>query len=453
MLNSGVRLGPAGASPEGRYLLGECAEHHPGRGVRGRPRHQRHPDQHRHAGQRVLRRAAGRGLARPRTHASSTSPAPSSSRGSTTADNVAGRSDLNQYYVGRLDVGGPRIAVLGRRRRSATTTRHRPTSSASSSARSRAASKPKLGGQVIVRPGGRISLLGIGHRRAGCATTPTRRSRARACSRTSIATSRSTAARRRWRSRRCPSIGGVGRRSTPTASCTRRNAMATAYGCMVGGQFSPQALITGRAEVGYLKYKHADFRRRATAVRPTMLGLSVNAGAVLPRRLGPAHHRVQLRPETGLLRVQRHRRLLGRRARHAAGRSSAAARFAAEPTRAAGGCRSRSGHSSCTRPVWLAASASSFKLGADIERYVTRRSRRLRRGARDLVPGLRRHDSPAAPRSTAAGRILMCTLICVRFRRRLARRWPCARPAAGPAGATRSAKATSSRSRSGRSPS
>jgi hypothetical protein len=187
-----------------------------------------------------------------------------------TADNVAGRT-TNQYHVGRLDVSGARIdvsGVAGFRNHYAPPTDFVGFELGKKSRRI----ETELGGQVIVRPGGRISLLGN--------VTSARL-------RYDADETFEGASLQQNLNRDIMIYGGQAQLAvTPLSSIggsatfyTDRFLYAPARDgdglrLMFGGQFSPQALIAGRAEVGYLKYKTV-ISRAEYGGPAYLLGLSV----------------------------------------------------------------------------------------------------------------------------------------------------------------------------------
>ena len=365
VLNSGVAWAQPVPAPEGRYLLGEALSITPAVVfVAGRDTNAIRTNTGTPASEFYVVPQVEGWLGRGRSRLNFASAVEFSRQ--QTADNVAGRA-TNQYHVGRVDVSGARIAVsgvAGYRNHYAPPTDFVGFELGKKSRRI----ETELGGQVIVRPGGRISLLGN--------VTASRL-------RYDADETFEGASLQQNLNRNITIYGGEAQLAlTPLSSIggsatfyTDRFLYAPARDgdglrLMFGGQFSPQALISGRAEVGYLKYKTVISRAEYGGPAYTARAVG-DARAVLPRRLGPAHHRVQLRSRdkastcpTASTSTRPSRSARG-------GRFSREVRFAAWSRADRCRLRSRSGHSSCTRRVWLAASASCSSVGADVERYVT----------------------------------------------------------------------------------
>ena len=373
-------------------------------------RHQRHPHQHRHPGQRVLCRAAGRGLAGPRPDAAELRQRDRVSR-QRTSDNVPANT-LNQVHVGTRRRRRPADRPARRRRlpqplRPAHRLRRLRARQEVAPHRNRARGRGDAPSRRPHQPARQR------HRRAGCATTPTRRTRVRACSRTSIATSRSTAARPSWRSPRCRRLG---RRptTTPTASFTRRSAMATACADVRRASSRRRRSSPGEPRSATSNTSGGfPGRLRRSGVQSRAV---VDAGAVLPRRLRPAHHRIQLRSEQGFY-VSNGIDVYGPSRSARGGRFSAEARSAAWSH--AGRWRSRAVPGLELYKAGWPAARPVLKLGADVERYVTGGPGGFD-GVRATFSSYTEADPPAAPRSAAAGRFLMCNSTRVRSSRLVA---------------------------------
>ena len=219
---------------------------------------------------------------------------------------------------------------------------------------------------------------------------------------------------------------------------------------MVGVPFQPLALISGRAEVGYMNYKPVrdPSRLRRSGVQSRAV---VRPGAVLPRRLRPANHRVQLRSERAST--------CPTASTSTGGRARGAARWEAFGRGPVRGMEPR-GLLALQEPfraleLYKGGLVRRFgeilRIGADIERYVTGGPGGFDgvRATVFIVLGgstrLQRLDRPL-PGGLLMGKFLgsFVGVLLVAGRRVAA---PPSQPPTG------SARATSSRSRSGRSPS
>ena len=312
---------------------------------------------------------------------------------------------VNQYHVARLDVGGQRIELCraGRLPRPLCPAdrlrrlRARPSS--------RAVSRPNW--EPVVRSARADASFYRGLVTARPAALRRRRpsSRAPASSRTSTVTSRIFGGEAQVAADAAVVGRGFGRTTTATGSCSRRYRDGNGTRYMAGAQFQPRALIGGRAEVGYLS---------TSPCRPSQLrraGVQCRADA-RPRRRCSSTSRARAAidysfdPEPWLLRVQRHRRLLGGHARRPAGRRSAAARSAAWTRRGPLACRSRSAAFELYKAGLVrqlgdgpTASAPTSSATSPAARVASTAS-----GATVFLDPTA-HDPPAAPRPSAAGRI------------------------------------------------